>query len=477
MKEFLRLYRYGLGNVQYTEPPGTSGGGTLTAANNGDSLNGTIVVFGNDVGANLAQLLSNRELPMNGFSILFSHIGQGGGAAGANLIFQADAAKNVDNPFFLFNDSTGAAVGAINFFGAPNASVIVGKGTGTSLTIAAIANTLIGSNTGALLTTPIRLVSVGFNNFNTAVTPGQGNIAIGVFVFQQALTGTDNIGVGRQTLGQMTTGSNSIAIGFNALTNNSTGSDNVAIGQNALGDTIAATNNASQRVAIGSGAGQQQNIGAGSVLIGYRVCFGGAAGIGTNNTAVGFQIFSTGGLSGNDNVILGANIVAAGGGSALGNANIWIGANGTQGSTSTLTNLTVIGQGITISGVGAGNNVAIIGRADQNIIFGITNLLSTTDNGSKTQFNGSIAKPIQSTAVNLTLDATMVVVILTAGGLVITQPAAASATRRVYRIVNQAAASTFAINYINFSGAAVNTIAANSVIEIQSDGTNWQRIL
>lgn len=100
-----------------------------------------------------------------------------------------------------------------------------------------------------------------------------------------------------------------------------------------------------------------------------------------------------------------------------------------------------------------------------------------TDNGSKFQLGGSLSVPIVSSAVSLALDATMHTIVLTAGALVVTLPAAAAAANRVYAIINQAAASTTSINYINFAGAAVNTIAANAPIWLQSNGVNWIRIV
>lgn len=48
---------------------------TVTGANNGVSLSGTNVVLGNSVGGLSAQLLSNREIETNAFSITFKNTG------------------------------------------------------------------------------------------------------------------------------------------------------------------------------------------------------------------------------------------------------------------------------------------------------------------------------------------------------------------------------------------------------------------
>lgn len=47
------------------------GGGTVTGADNGTSLNGTNVVLGNDTGGTIGGLLSNREILLNTFSAKF----------------------------------------------------------------------------------------------------------------------------------------------------------------------------------------------------------------------------------------------------------------------------------------------------------------------------------------------------------------------------------------------------------------------
>jgi hypothetical protein len=72
----------GIGNIFYTslQPP-LPVPATVTAANNGTSLNGTTVVLGNNVGGILATLLSNRQIPLAGFNIQLT-----GGAGLAKII-------------------------------------------------------------------------------------------------------------------------------------------------------------------------------------------------------------------------------------------------------------------------------------------------------------------------------------------------------------------------------------------------------
>ena len=68
-----------------TTASGIPGGGTVLAAQNGTSLaNPTTVVFGGDVGTSVGQLLSNREIPFNSQSILFSGMGA---VAGSHMAY------------------------------------------------------------------------------------------------------------------------------------------------------------------------------------------------------------------------------------------------------------------------------------------------------------------------------------------------------------------------------------------------------
>lgn len=91
---------------------------------------------------------------------------------------------------------------------------------------------------------------------------------------------------------------------------------------------------------------------------------------------------------------------------------------------------------------------------------------------------GSFGAAITTTSTNLTLDDTHHTVIVTSGTPTITLPAAASGnSRRIYVIVNQTGSGVTISSYLDFTGAGNTTVAANSAIQIQSNGTNWYRIL
>lgn len=96
---------------------------------------------------------------------------------------------------------------------------------------------------------------------------------------------------------------------------------------------------------------------------------------------------------------------------------------------------------------------------------------------STLEVGGSVGYGITSTSSNITLDVTNYTVILSSGTPTVTLPAAASTNaRRIYVIVNQTGAARTTSTYKNFSNTNTTTVAANSSITIQSDGSNWYRI-
>ena len=104
--------------------------------------------------------------------------------------------------------------------------------------------------------------------------------------------------------------------------------------------------------------------------------------------------------------------------------------------------------------------------------------IGTSSPNSKLDVSGSVGAAITTTTTNLTLDATHHTVIVTSGTPTITLPAAASGnSRRIYVIVNQTGSGVTISSYLDFTGAGNTTVGANSAIQIQSNGTNWYRIL
>lgn len=379
MKNFLRLfYEYGTGDISYTLPANSAG---ASLANNGLSVFGGKVQLGQNLGAagNPAQLLNNREIPLNGFSVLMT-----GMTFASTALIISQAVSLVNRQQIEFRNAAGTEIGRI--------SVIDNQ------------TTLLGAFAGASL-----------------------------------LGGQTNIGIGNSVFGSMATGTSNIALGAGAMQGGQSSNFCIVIGQDSAD---------------------------------------------RNGAAVG-----------DHNIILGNNSIAGGSGKTVGQRNIFIGDNNANGGLAdligsnnivighlngfgnSLTNTTIIANfgnnGATNFGL---SNVFVIGISTQNVLVGQA-VNAWSDNGSRLQVNGSISFPIQSTAVNLTLDATMYAVIFTASATA-TLPTAAAGTNRKYYLVAQGAAVTIttSINYTNLAGASVNTIAPSTSAVLQSNGANWIQI-
>lgn len=96
---------------------------------------------------------------------------------------------------------------------------------------------------------------------------------------------------------------------------------------------------------------------------------------------------------------------------------------------------------------------------------------------SKLDINGSFGNAIRTTNINTTLDVDDHTVMIgnAAPAISITLPVATSCDRREYVIVNRSGLAQTVTSYFDFSGTST-TIAANSAITLQSNGSNWFRI-
>lgn len=117
---------------------------TVTAADNGTSLNGTIVEFGQAVGAvgDPAQLLNNREIPLELFSVDFKGVNLNVLINDlASLFSISDSAAN---PFFLINIAAGYySLGDDNLVA--NGTEIFIQDTFNRVTVGGTINGIIGS--------------------------------------------------------------------------------------------------------------------------------------------------------------------------------------------------------------------------------------------------------------------------------------------------------------------------------------------
>jgi hypothetical protein len=91
------------------------------------------------------------------------------------------------------------------------------------------------------------------------------------------------------------------------------------------------------------------------------------------------------------------------------------------------------------------------------------------------QINGSVSKSITSVSANLSLTDLHHTVVFTGGDSTVTAtlPAANLVSGRIYVIRNTSGSTKNISSYVDQFGATVATIANNSVVWLQSDGTNW----
>lgn len=94
---------------------------------------------------------------------------------------------------------------------------------------------------------------------------------------------------------------------------------------------------------------------------------------------------------------------------------------------------------------------------------------------STLQLEGSFSTSITNTTGNLTLTEDHYTIVIT-GAHTITLPNANTCQGRTYVLKNTTNASRSISNYVDLSNANQNTIPANSVIRIQSNGSSWQLI-
>ena len=93
---------------------------------------------------------------------------------------------------------------------------------------------------------------------------------------------------------------------------------------------------------------------------------------------------------------------------------------------------------------------------------------------STLEVNGSLAMPIDTNV--FLLDGSNFTTLVSTPAAVITLPVANTASGRIYIIKNISGGNiTTTLNYLDSVGTSVNTIAVG-VVQLQSDGTNWQQI-
>ena len=422
------------------------GGGTVTAANNGLSLNGTTVVLGQDVGqaGDPAILLSEREVPTAGNALNLRGSVTANGTNSIRFI-QGDITLFGDSaagqaPGIIINDNapTGGGMalgitpatefisldavpfttGVVTFIATGNMQI--GQKSATDTGLAAVAsngsfgidNTLSGISTTIALTikqdaayastTPTVKVldSTGAEmsriSLSGNATNDDGSVYIGGFAGASdtfgGTGGGNNVGIGWKALNAVNNGFGNVAVGYYALALNTTGNRNMALGAQALASNLTGIEN----TAVGYNAGFNNTTGNRNTYLGYSADHFNWS----DNVLIGFGAGL--GFAGNPATPSAQNVVIGSGAARLqgyNQNNVVIGyncLNNSQFSDTTVavgasivatgnpTNFIAIGYAITVNS----SNVAVFGRSDQNIILGQT---SSSDNGKKVQVNGNMS--------------------------------------------------------------------------------------
>lgn len=110
------------------------------------------------------------------------------------------------------------------------------------------------------------------------------------------------------------------------------------------------------------------------------------------------------------------------------------------------------------------------------LINGNTGFGTTTPN-STVQITGTLSLPIRATSSNTALGASDHTLVLNAGGLTLTLPAASTCQGRIYILKNVSNADSYtSLNFISEDGSLENRLIKSRIYWLQSDGANWQQI-
>lgn len=303
------------GQVDSWQPLPAATSATVTAANNGTSLNGTTVELGNIAGATTSVLTSAREIPTAGFNLFMSgtgkfgigrtasqapqsllHVGTGsttGTVSGTAIILgNPNASANIGN-FSVNAGSDNRTVGDFNFaagqlnniyvnngvcFGAANTLGVIGQsltGTGRESFASGFSNTVRGTNSGA---TGNQCTVNGNTSFavgnqcqsSDTGTFSSGNLAISSGAFSLSMgDGTLSSGVRSQSfgLGTISQGQQQMSLGlFNKASGNNSGTfvgnDNLLV----IGNGVIATRKNAFSVQFDGTIQMQNNAVAGSLI-------------------------------------------------------------------------------------------------------------------------------------------------------------------------------------------------------------------
>jgi len=298
--------------------------------------------------------------------------------------------------------------GTVTGSGTTNTIPLWGNTTALTDSILSQTTPYIGVNTGILdvngtlkQSGTLKSVYIG-ENVGQSVNPTSAflnmlNVGIGDDVLKSFVKGIDssgasettgeNIGIGNKALEFLTFGTNNLAVGVNSLLKLTFGANNIAFGKNALQVLTGARAVSVGNVGIGFNTLSSMTTGTFNVAIGNTNFE--AITTADNIVSVGNDIAKPFTGSANNLVMVGNKVLANTTATSITDS-ILIGQNSALATSGTLDNDILIGRGVFQGLDSGGNNIAIGGNANQNIIGTVsTSICVATRDGSGTGGNAS----------------------------------------------------------------------------------------
>ena len=292
----LQVLSSGEGNVAvggYSGDAITSGGdNTLVGYQSGTSLTGS--AKNTAVGSSALYSTTTGDLNVAvGYKALYDNtVGDRNTAVGYEALRDLEPASNAD----MYNVALGFKAGTP-------------ASAGTAFT--GTHNTLLGSHSGAEITTGLRNTAVGFESgggSSSSAATGSDNVSIGVYAAKNLTSADQNVYVGSYAGEEATTAEYNTAVGYEAGGGGSnaaaTGNYNAALGFTALKETTTGGAN----TAIGGFALPALDEGSNNAAVGYKAGYSVTSG--SNNLFLGKDAGLTGSPGGN--ITTGSNEIVLG---------------------------------------------------------------------------------------------------------------------------------------------------------------------
>ena len=314
-------------------------------SDNDGTQNGSSVFIGINTGANddssdnkntgigydaFSVSSTSRRNSFLGYQALKNNTGNFNTAIGYQSLFS--------NTNGVSNVALGTSALAANTTGSSN--IAIGAGSMESNNMGD-SNIAIGVNSMRNASGSSGALAIGTNAL-AANTTGSFNTAIGTNVLQSNITGRFNLGVGYNALANFDGDNYNVAVGYQSMLNMTTGEENVGLGKRTL-----ASNEGDSNTALGNSAMGFSTTGEFNTAVGRRAMAGNTTG--SYNVSIGAD--SDAGSSSSYSTAVGYAAVAGG------NYNTVVGYS--AGINATGDNLIAIGNGASISAMGASNEIRL----------------------------------------------------------------------------------------------------------------------